>query len=870
VSTRERSSSYSRYSDPPLAAGRGRPGITALRLTLALLLGRGLAAPDAAAQAPPPHLEEGIFEVSTPMLGSLTMPVLVDTAQAVLFPLGPILSHLGYQVETAPGRWSWRPGTGEPEHRLVLDPPVYVAAGGPSAAVPGDAIAVFGGELYLRTDVLADVLGTEAQLDWSSLRLVLDRRDPPFPAQARVRIEARRSRLTHPAGAEVGPFVPYTPRTGGLVFDWSAGTTPFQDRSYGRGAFGAALFGGDLVAGASVAASGDSTEVVPEVSYRRIIPEREWINQLLVGQVLTQDLAPRSLVGVVVSNIPQQRDARYAEVAVRPDIPEGWEFEVYQSGRLVGFSSAGSDDEVMVPVRYGQTPLEVRMVGPAGQEVIAPYRYLVPITHLQPGRTEYSAGAGVCPEDRCDGLAYAEVRRGLDRRLTVGGGLQTVSTDGSLRVRPSVVASLVPGRHWTVDLEARAEEFVRASVDRIGDTGRYMTLEGSIHQSTFGQPSSLLEPGARWQLQARTGLHPLQFSARVDGLSGDGVDRVRVAAGRSLARGFAELALEKGSFGSDRVTGRATAILPERWWAFGRPVTASGSFGVTRKGFRVVELSSALRPIERSYLSAAVQWTRDLDELSLSLTFRQVLGGARVNAAAASRGGSGLLTLSADGGVAVDGFRRVHFTERDLRGRAGVTGRVYYDRDGDRRFGVGDEPAAGVAVLVGGTRAHTDGRGLYRAWNVTPYEATSVSVDTLSGIDPRFTVLSGGTLLRPVPHISNRVDFPLAETREVLGRVVSAAGDGIGGVEIRVTRDDGGTTITTRTYSDGTFYISRILPGDWVARIAPASLDALGLDFDPGGVPIRVDLADPALLIELDPLVLAEPPAAPNGAMPPP
>ena len=320
---------------------------------------------------------------------------------------------------------------------------------------------------------------------------------------------------------------------------------------------------------------------------------------------------------------------------------------------------------------------------------------------------------------------------------------------------------------------------------------------------------------------------------------------------------FGNLALEKGPFGPDRVTGQVSTVLPEGWWVADRPVTLTGAFDASRRGLRVLELGTSLRPLPDSYVSAATRWNGDHDQLGFSVTFRQVLDGALLNTAAARRPGGTSLTLSADGAVGLGG-PGVDFTSRDLQGRAGIVGRVFYDRDGDRIFGPGDEAASDVSVLVGGLRSRTDARGYYRAWSVTPYEITAVAVDTLSGIDPRYTVLSGGTLLRPVPHTANRVDFPLAETRELLGRVETESGAGVGGVEVELVQEETGRRVSVRTFSDGTFYVSRLLPGLWRVAVAQGSLDALQARSDPPVAHLDVDVRDPELLLELAPFVLRD------------
>ena len=812
------------------------------------------------AQQLPPGFEEGLFEIVVPSVGSVTTSVLVDESQSLYLPLPAVLGLVGYEVLVGePGQLVWRAAAAAPEHRLTFDPPRYIP---PALAdtmwFGGRALMMYAGDVFLRTDAVARLLAAEVAPDWSTLRVMLSGPGPyAFPAQARARIEARRERLSMRGGADRIPAVPYDPRTGGAVFDWSVSSYRPDGNTAFRGALGAAVWGGDLLLGGS-GTTGDRATGTADYSYRRIFPERERINQLLIGQVLTQDLAPRSILGVVVSNIPQQRDAQFAEVPVRPEMPDGWEFEVYQSGQLLGFSGAGSDEAVSVPVRYGQTPLEVRMISPAGEEVTLPYRYMVPLTHLPPNRLEYSAGAGTCPAGRCDALGYGEVRRGFGRRLTLGGGLQAFTDEGEFHLRPSILGSFLPNRHWSMDFEARAAEFIRASIDRFGDEGGHARLAASLHEPAFGQPTFFPGSNARWQIESRVGLPFLHITGRADGTAGEGFQRTRLGIGGSLPRGYGEASIETGAFGPDALAGRATTILPERWWILDRPVSMSGSFRTTRQGVRLLELSAAARPGIGNYVSAAVQWNAE-QELRLSLTFRKILEAARVDMNATRRAGTSTLAATAGGSVALEGERRIVLTDRNLQGRAGVVGRVFYDRNGNRTFDPGDEPAPDVSVLVGGVRVRTGDSGFYSAWNITPYEITAVAVDTLSGIDPRYTVLAGGTLLRPVPHVPNRVDFPLAETRELLGRVVTAGGRGIGGVTVELTHPASGRHETTRTFSDGTYYVSRVRPGVWIVGIADASLAALNAEADPHERRVEIDLQDPSPLVELQPFVLRTP-----------
>ena len=80
-------------------------------------------------------------------------------------------------------------------------------------------------------------------------------------------------------------------------------------------------------------------------------------------------------------------------------------------------------------------------------------------------------------------------------------------------------------------------------------------------------------------------------------------------------------------------------------------------------------------------------------------------------------------------------------------GRAGVTGVVFLDEDGDGRQN-GEEPGIpGVQVRVGSMVVRTDSLGRFRVFDLVPFERTVVEVDSLSFADPTWvaTACSAGT-----------------------------------------------------------------------------------------------------------------------------
>lgn len=119
-------------------------------------------------------------------------------------------------------------------------------------------------------------------------------------------------------------------------------------------------------------------------------------------------------------------------------------------------------------------------------------------------------------------------------------------------------------------------------------------------------------------------------------------------------------------------------------------------------------------------------------------------------------------------------------------------------------------------------------------WNVLPYQAVNVHVDTLSLEDPGWVPALPVRALRPSPQQYTRVEFGLVHTRELTGVLVPGAKLATtAGVGLELRDVSGGATYTGRTFSDGAFYFSRVRPGRYRLTLAPSSAAALGITSPP-------------------------------------
>jgi len=276
--------------------------------------------------------------------------------------------------------------------------------------------------------------------------------------------------------------------------------------------------------------------------------------------------------------------------------------------------------------------------------------------------------------------------------------------------------------------------------------------------------------------------------------------------------------------------------------------------GLQRGGLTQWEGAVSLQP-GRGFVSVAVRHAPGLGGTQLTVSGSYALGLGRLIGRMMRHGQQLDGGYSASGAVAFGSVRHATPLEYGGLGLSGVEGHVFRDVDGDGKLGGADEPVANASVRIGGLVTRTDARGRYAIWNVLPYEAVNVRIDTLSLEDPGWVPALPARALRPSPQQYTQIEFGLVRTRELMGVLVPgpklATTAGVG-LELRDV--EGGALYTARTFSDGAFYFSRVRPGRFRLTLAASSATALGI-----ATPPQVDVviaSDTDAVVELPAITL--------------
>lgn len=817
------------------------------------LLGVALGAAPGWAQAPVPFAlvasapeapgaEPAVFSVRVGELPARTLPALVDAQRRLLLPVAKIAEVAG--VPFAAGGGGGRAFRPEYDGGIAADTALrQLRSDSTTHQLSPVELTVFEGEVYADAELLAELLDAELVVEWGTLAVRLDR-GRPFPAETRRAVAERRAGLAPAALPETytNPrAVPYRPQSGGVVLDWELNTqslNPTRSMTFSP-TLGTALWGGELKVGTTVGSDerGDAAPVDVRAQYRRAFPTASLVRQVEVGDVAADGPFLQQLQGVRITNTPHTQESVFGMVPISASVPAGWEYEVYQGGRLVGFSDAIADGSPPALIRYGTSDVRVREIGPDGQERVRDLTFAIPYTMVRQGAFRYDFGAGRCRWSDCSAGAFAAGRVGVTNGLTVGGGLN-MRRGGAAgdAFKPYLGLAFATAHGASGELQVERGGAGRASVQFLGNSRFGVQASARLDPSfRIGMGSGVVvEPRRYWSGDASStyrtgvaGISALRLSGHVDGQLYVGVERWSATSAIYHSGGTVEASLTDGPAFPAFLGLRSTQQLGRLFGTMPSSLSAGASIGP--RGVQAADAGLSVGALGWANASASLRWDRARNARPvLELGMSAHTGSLRVHSRVSTeRGGArNRTTVTARGSLADAGLAGLSTLHGPAEGSGGITGLVYYDRDADGRYTVGDTVLAGQVVQVGGLPVRTDARGRYVRWNVSPYDVAYVRVHPNAVSDPALTPVQPEHRVRPVPNRALTVDFPVVQTRPVGGQVAGLAEAALGGITLELA-DEHGNVIMATTFADGAWYVARARPGHYRLTVAPTSLAAL-------------------------------------------
>ena len=730
---------------------------------------------------------------------------------------------------------------------LVFDADsMFVRTGASPLRITSDAMRVTDGELLADIVTLQSALRTTFEISWSDLIVSLPLIDS-LPIGRRAAREQAHARLlarngTNADGARVAPLA--RPLADGAVLDYSLSVplTGAQRDIGWSSAVGLDVLGGSLEVSTGAVTGG--TRLPTLASWNGVWRTGRKLTQLRLGDGLGGGPAPRLGRGIMLANSPYARPSFFGLQTLRGDLPPGWTIEAYRNGELVAVDTVGrgSGYLLQMPVLYGENPVDLLAVGPFGQTRALSENLRILADLLPRDKSEYGVSFAQCRlRQQCQAAGTFDMRIGLTERWTMRVGVDAIARDTvGWREAPYLSFVGAPRTSVAVQLDAAAQSHTRLAVNIEPSRKLRMSLE----QSWFGaDPIDPLLTARRrtqssmygyWRALDRrqTSVEAsLDHSAFLDG--GD-LTRGRIGVGTQAigmrlqpylrydqasrggyalgAGGIEATLLPDGSRG--RYLGASLLRLIGEFDSRGRAVREAITLAMPLPGAFRVDAGVAMQRGQRGPL-ATVTMSRDLSAFR-SYTSATMSSGS--SSALQSVQGSALLSR---------GERRPQFVTGPSLQRTGVSGVVFLDRNANGRRDV-DEPAVpGVQVQVGTGWARSDAEGRYRVWDLVPFVALPVLVDSLSLPSPLWISTIAHASIEAGPNRFEPIDIPLVAGGVVEGRIVWERPGGVSlpPVPLVVTDARGEVVARAESFSDGEFVMFGVRPGTLTVRVDAAWLD---------------------------------------------
>ncbi len=745
------------------------------------------------------------------------------------------------------------------DRRVTVDPAQpRIHAGDSSIAVgPLDRLT-HEGEQYLATRIMGALLGVRFAVDWNELSVaIVDAESLPIArrmARERARSEfvastdQQHSELTIPMERS---------RWDGVVLDYSI-LAPSNDL-LGSGAYSAGVglnvLGGSLETSLATEGAPRDGNLRLDASWTGVWRDNAWVSQLRVGDGLSTGPRPRTVRGFSISNSPFLRPSLFGNIPYGGVLGPGWQIEAYRGGRLIAIDSANALGQfsVDVPVQYGQNPVDFIAYGPFGEMRQFNQTYRVTDGAIPARRFEYGVSLGGCRTALCRASGNLDMRYGITRRWTLRSGVDQFWRDSLPTLfHPYVGLSGSLGNAWAVELEAVAAAVMRGVLRFEPSTNLMLSTEYDDFAS--GTVAPILTPAGReteWTTEALA----RPFGTKSNVYFQGSLDRITAATGNSIS-GRLSVSLYAGQIrmepavrfvgatpqlGGPAITQSYYSInafslpFPRLGPIFGR-ISSRGSWEVdgtahtsSAAGYLSRELGRSLR------IEAGAGWTRGIGTVFSAFLSTQLPSIRATTTATAPVHGQASAVQFVQGSLLYDPARSgVAFAGGPSVERAGVSGRVFLDENGDGKYEEGEPLLSGVRVRAGFGSGVSDSSGRYRIWDLPPFEPVLVAIDSNSLASPLWVPAYGSMSVELGPNRFRRLDIPVAPGGVIEGRVLRQSVDGTEPVPVpgarlflknRATRD----VRALATFSDGDFYLIGVKPGDYDLWVDPGTLSRLGL-----------------------------------------
>ena len=292
--------------------------------------------------------------------------------------------------------------------------------------------------IFVESTVLNEAFGFNMIFNYRSLSIVMDANfELPLVIKARLdKIRQNVSSLQSQNEVKSDTIIGRNYHLiNGLAVDWAvnlsqiAGQKSFNNYALG---LGTELLYGEAKVGFAYYDQVKFDRRQLYYNWRWVDNDSKYIKQAQAGKIPSQSISflGAPLVGAAFTNSPNTIRKAKGSYIIRDYTEPNWTVELYLNDVLVNYTASDASGLYVfeVPIIYGYTTLKLKFYGLLGEERVEERTMNTPYTFMPKNVIEYNVTAGVLEDDRGSQFSRGEFNYGVTKSLTVGGGVEYLST----------------------------------------------------------------------------------------------------------------------------------------------------------------------------------------------------------------------------------------------------------------------------------------------------------------------------------------------------------------------------------------------------------------------------------------------------------
>ena len=590
--------------------------------------------------------------------------------------------------------------------------------------------------------------------------------------------------------------------------------------------------------------------------WRLVNNDNSALRQITAGKIFAQSTASvfAPVIGLQFTNTPTTYKRSFGTYTLSNITEPEWMVELYVNNVLVDYKKADASGffSFEVPMVYGNSIVRLRFYGPWGEERTSERYITVPFNFMPLHQFEYNVTAGVVDNDSKSRYSRVAFNYGMSQRMTIGGGIEYLSSVTTGKTMPFVNASLRLGQHILVSGEhmygVRSKGIINyrlpSNFQLDFNYTRYENAQTAVLFNFLDEKKLVLSmPFRGKKLTAFSRFTLNQFTLP---FSNSGVVKTNdkytsaefllsaVVSGISSNLTTNAILSNPGSPAAYTSNLSLTFRLPK-----GIRFTPQAQYEYQQKNFSVLKAEVEKSVLNRGFFNIAYERTFVKQSMSLiTMGLRYNFSFAQTFFSATKRLQSIATTQSARGSLMYDGKTAyIGATSQTSVGRGGIIILPFLDLNCNGRRDAAEPKAFGLKLQVnGGYVEHHASDTTIRISRLEAYTNYYVELDKASFDNIAWRIKKPTLSVAVDPNSFKLVEVAVAVVGEASGKVSLYSDKGItplGRVIVTIYNRDSVLVARVLTEADGFFDFIGLAPGEYTARVDAAQLIKLGMTSSP-------------------------------------